>query len=137
MQIPHVLYRILSHRFPAIIWTLIIFILLALPGKMLPNEQHFSIPQLDKLVHIVLFGSFVFLWSFYFSTKNPKANLQGRYMRITIIACLYGIAMELVQKYFIPNRDFDIYDIAADIVGAFGGYIVIRMVVRKWINANR
>ena len=58
--------------FPLLTWTLFIFILLALPGKMLPNESHFTIPQLDKLVHIILFGSFVFLWSFYFSTKGRE-----------------------------------------------------------------
>src|SRR5664279_5086729 len=131
MHMPQRLYRLLSHRFPSVIWTLIIFILLALPGMMLPNEQHFSIPHLDKLVHIVLFGSFVFLWSFYFSTKTENGNLRRKYLRITIIACLYGIGMELVQKYFIPNRDFDLLDIAADIAGAIGGYVVVGMVITR------
>ena len=137
MQMPRHLYRLLSYRFPAVTWTLIIFILLALPGNMLPNESHFSIPQLDKIVHIVLFGSFVFLWSFYFSTKNADAKLLGKYLRVTVIACLYGIAMEVIQKYFIPNRDFDLYDIAADIVGAIGGYLVVRMATSGRTNPNQ
>jgi VanZ family protein len=137
MQMPQRLYRIFSHRFPALAWTLFIFILLALPGSMLPNENHFSIPQLDKMVHIILFGSFVFLWSFYFSTKEIKENLQGKFFRITVIACLYGFAMELIQKYFIPNRDFDIYDIAADVAGAIVGYFVVRLVISKTVNTNR
>jgi len=132
MHMPQRLYRLLSHRFPSVIWTLIIFILLALPGKMLPNEQHFSIPQLDKIVHIILFGSFVFLWSFYFSTKEAKDNLRAKILRVTIIACLYGSGMEFVQKYFIPNRDFDIYDIASDVIGAIAGYIVV-----KWFISGR
>jgi VanZ family protein len=137
MQMPQRLYRILSHRFPALAWTLFIFILLALPGKMLPNENHFSIPQLDKMVHIILFGSFVFLWSFYFSTKESKETLKGKYLRITVIACLYGSAMEVIQKYFIPNRDFDLYDIAADVAGAIAGYIVVKLVVSGMVNTNQ
>jgi VanZ family protein len=137
MQMPQRLYRTLSHRFPAVVWTLFIFILLALPGKMLPNENHFSIPQLDKMVHIILFGSFVFLWSFYYSTKESKEIQMGKYLRITIIACLYGFTMEVIQKYFIPNRDFDIYDIAADVAGAIAGYIVVKLVVSGMVNTNQ
>ena len=134
MQMPKRLYRILSHRFPALAWTLLIFILLSLPGKMLPNESHFSLPQLDKLVHIILFGSFVFLWSFYYSTKGKTFNLNRTFIRVTIIACLYGYAMELIQKYFIPNRDYDIKDIAADVVGAIVGLILVWRIVR---NSNK
>jgi VanZ family protein len=129
------LYKILSNRFTALTWTLLIFILLSLPGKMLPNEDHLNIPQLDKFVHIILFGSFVFLWSFYFALKQEKNNNPNkRFIRILIIACVYGIAMEYVQKYFIPNRDFDMYDIAADIIGAGGGFLIVRMTVARFIN---
>jgi VanZ family protein len=32
-----------------------------------------------------------------------------------------------MQKYFIPNRDYDIYDIAADTTGAIIGYIIVRL----------
>ena len=124
----HRLYLIFSNRFPALIWTIIIFILLALPGNMLPNENHLAIPNLDKYVHIILFGSFVFLWSFYYSAKPENNNSSFRKsVVILIIACLYGTAMEYVQKYFIPNRDFDIYDIAADVVGAIAGFLFVRL----------
>ncbi len=124
----HRLYQIFSNRFPALIWTIIIFILLALPGNMLPNENHLAIPNLDKYVHIILFGSFVFLWSFYYSEKSKNNNNSLRHsVIILIVACLYGTAMEYVQKYFIPNRDFDIYDIAADTVGAVGGFLFFRL----------
>jgi VanZ family protein len=136
MRIQQRLYRLLSHRFPSVAWTIFIFILLALPGRMLPSEKHFSIPQLDKLVHIILFGSFVFLWSFYFSTKKTNENLRKRYLRITIVACIYGYAMELIQKYFIPNRDYDIYDIASDVAGAIIGYMAVRMFVDRRVNST-
>lgn len=94
---------------------------------MLPNENHLAIPNLDKYVHIILFGSFVFLWSFYYSAKPENNNSLRHSVVILIVACLYGTAMEYVQKYFIPNRDFDIYDIAADTVGAVAGFLFVRL----------
>lgn len=132
MHMPGSIYRILSNRIPSLVWTFIIFILLVLPGNMLPNENHLTIPNLDKLIHMILFGSFVFLWSFYFAAKDPKNVKSGkRFLRILVIACLYGIAMEFIQKYLIPNRDFDLYDIVADITGAVAGYFIVRKMVSR------
>jgi VanZ family protein len=120
------LYRILSSRLTPILWTLYLLILLCLPGKMLPDEQNFKIPQMDKYVHIILFGCFVFFWSFYYGALNPEdRKLNSKFLLIFFIGCALGIALEFVQKYFIPNRDFDIYDIAADIVGATLGLLVM------------
>ena len=102
--------------------------MLTIPGKMLPDENQLTIPNLDKGVHIILFGCFVFLWSFYFaSRKDITKSLNRKLFRIFIIACFFGIAMEYVQKYLIPNRDFDIYDIAADIIGAAVGLVIGRI----------
>jgi VanZ family protein len=104
-------------------WSIIIAILLALPGSMLPSESKFSIPQFDKIVHISLFGGFVFLWNLYLSNR-PAALLQllRRFFLIFILGTIYGIGMEYVQKYFIPGRDFDLADIIADMIGAGVAY---------------
>lgn len=42
---------------------------------------------------------------------------------ISLAAVAYGIGMEYVQKYFIPNRSFDKVDIIADAIGSAGGLI--------------
>lgn len=103
----------------AISWTVIIFILLSLPGSMLPKESTFLIPNFDKVVHISLFGGFVLLWSLYYSVKQLSAKRKLRsFFFIFIIAVVYGIGMEYVQKYFIPLRYFDEADIIADMIGA-------------------
>jgi VanZ family protein len=103
----------------AITWTLIVLILLSLPGKMLPNEPTFKIPNLDKIVHICLFGGFVLLWGLYSATRQlNQQKLLQRFFYIFIIGVIIGISMEYVQKYFIPNRDFELGDIIADMIGA-------------------
>ena len=104
-----------------IVWTLIIGILLSLPGKMLPQESNFSIPQFDKFVHLSMFGGFVVLWCLYLSKKAYPALLVWFFV-IYVLANAYGIGMEFIQKCCIPMRDFDEADIIADMIGAGLGY---------------
>jgi VanZ family protein len=103
----------------AICWTLIVLILLALPGNMLPDEAAFKIPNLDKIVHFCLFGGFVFLWALYANSKKFSAKKNLRIFFILFLTgSLLGITMEYVQKYFIPFRDFELGDIIADLIGS-------------------
>jgi VanZ family protein len=113
------LKRYFHHIFFAIAWSVIILILLTLPGSMLPEEKTFKIPNFDKVVHICLFGGFVLLWSLYYSVrKKPYKKLLVIFFYIFVIACFYGTATEFIQKYFIPSREFEIGDILADVIGA-------------------
>jgi len=130
------LQKLLSKNTPARLWTLFILILMAIPGNMLPREETTFIPNLDKLVHATLFGSFVFLWSIYYATRKEKNNNSySRFVLILIIACLYGVATELMQKYLIPNRDYDIFDILADSIGAVLGFLFVLLTV-KWFRTT-
>jgi len=76
--------------------------------------------QADKIVHIGLFGMLSFLFFLPF-IKFPSSFEQKRQsiLWIALGALAYGIIMEFVQKYWVPNRSFDGYDIVADGVGSF------------------
>lgn len=52
-----------------------------------------------------------------------KSNLKKLFLIAAILSLAYGIGMEFVQKYFIPNRSFDVGDIAADAVGCTIGFL--------------
>jgi len=126
------LRKYFANIFWPIVWTLIIGILLAMPGSMLPNETHFTIPQFDKIVHIGLFGGFVFLWNLYLSSRSISfSRLLRLFFLIFLLAEGYGIGMEFVQKYYIPGRDFDEADIIADIIGAGLAYGISTMSLLK------
>ena len=102
-----------------IIWTLIILVLCCLPGKMLPSETGFRIPNFDKFVHMVLFGGFVVFWSLYMTRRSSEYRILLRaFFIFYIIANFFGYGMELAQKYWIPGRDYDLADVIADMVGA-------------------
>jgi VanZ family protein len=118
-------------------WTLILLILLMLPGNMLPDESHLKIPNLDKYVHICLFGGFVFLWGLYICTRNfsQRKNLK-LFFYIFITGIILGITMEYVQKYFIPFRDFELGDIIADMIGCSIAYGVCNTMLTEENDAH-
>ena len=109
--------RIISFL-PAICWLLLSFYLLTLPGKSIPDITLFNKLQLDKVVHILMFGILVLLFLAPFKTQWPKQSFLITAILFAAFAIGYGIAMEFVQKYYIPNRSFDVWDIAADVTGS-------------------
>lgn len=117
-----------------IAWMILCTILLTLPGSAFPSKNWMGDIQLDKWIHIFLFSVMVFslCWGIYKSNKkNPHLNL--RYFIIAGLICTaYGIIMEFVQKYYVPNRSFDTGDIFADAAGALiGTFYSIRRYIKK------
>jgi VanZ family protein len=88
-----------------------------MPPNRIPSQGLLGIKHLDKLVHMCLFGGFVWLWYMTLYKTKKTTEIRAFLVRLFILSAVYGIAMELVQ-YFFTNRDFDIWDIAADIIGA-------------------
>ena len=107
----------------AVIWLLFVTTLLCIPGTKLPRIGWQDKIWLDKWIHIFLFMILVILWSLAYSNKKSKLGTSRKiFFKIIVIGCFYGIVMEIVQKYFIPFRSFDLGDIIADAIGCVAGY---------------
>jgi len=113
------------HFLPAIAWFCISLFLLTLPGSALPKDELFDKLQVDKWVHITMFFLLCFLFG-YPLRKTNNVSLLTWLLVICMTGIAYGIAIEFVQKYWIPNRSFDIWDIAADTVGCIIAFIWLR-----------
>jgi hypothetical protein len=121
--------RILSYKFFPICWTLFIIFLLCLPGSLVPGTGIFAVPNIDKVVHVFLFGMNVLFWGWHYGESIAyPAKLRRIFILSVISTIILGIGLEYVQLYFIPNRSFDSGDIVADIVGSVlaGGWLLIR-----------
>ena len=118
------LWKLFQSKWTAVGWTIFIFILMLLPPGSLPKRGIFGVPNLDKLVHMVMFGGFVWLW--YYS-RNTENKTKGLLFRLVLISAVYGISMEFVQENF-TDRHFDIWDIVADISGA----VLVWIWITKW-----
>ncbi len=109
---------------PAIIWFIIVTILLTLPGQALPSANWLNVIWFDKWVHIGLFSIMVVLWCWGMGKMNYPANkLKIIFIVICLGGIVYGAGMEFVQKYFIPNRSFEVADIIADSTGCLAGVL--------------
>lgn len=109
----------------ALSWSILIFILLIIPGTDLPVTPRF--PFLDKIAHFILFGIQVFLWGKY----SYKHFSQKLFWLIFLLSSVYGIAMEFIQKYWVANRSFEIEDIFSDIAGSLAGWVTCYFVLRR------
>jgi len=114
-------------------WFILCTILLTLPGTSLPSENWMGDIGLDKWIHIFLFAVMAFLacWAIYTINKNKDRN--KRHFIIAGLLCIaYGVVMEFVQKYYVPNRSFDLGDIIADAIGGIIGTVYsIRRYTKK------
>ena len=107
-----------------VLWLIISTVLLTIPGKAFPKENWLEKIWFDKWVHIGMFTIMVFLWCWAtLRMKFDKTKLKKVFILIASAWLAYGIGMEFVQKYFIPNRSFDTGDIIADGVGCVVGLI--------------
>ena len=97
-----------------LLWCAVILVLCLMPGDQIPKPG-ISIPYIDKIVH---FGMF-FIASFLAipTLKRYYRLEEWKHIIITMIyICLLGGLTEYLQEFYF-NRNGDIYDLAADILG--------------------
>jgi VanZ family protein len=110
-------------------WLLVTIILLCMPGNNLPQPQGNWFEQLymDKWIHVFTFGLLVWLFCRALAKANTRACLQ-----LALAGCVYGIAMEFVQKWLISGRGFEGWDILADAAGcAIGCLLFLNRLQKK------
>ncbi|GAB4093856.1 VanZ family protein [Flaviaesturariibacter terrae] len=90
--------------------------LFLLPGDELPKEDWLDRIFFDKWVHIGLFAVLVLLLCWSWNIAGPKGLLRAG------LACIvYGLLVEIVQGFWVPNRSADPWDFLADSFGVGAG----------------
>lgn len=116
-----------------IAWGIFIFVLTMLPGNHLPSLPDFyQLFRPDKVVHLFLFGIFVFL--LLQSIQKQYGIGFFRYNGIIIafaIGIAFGILTEYLQYTIAINRSGNLYDAIANSAGCATGLIVFLMLRRK------
>jgi len=93
----------------------LVFVLLSLPGSSFTNRTGLPI---DKIVHVMLFGSLAWSFYYFFDKTTIQALKSVRAQAWAMIFCIvYGIAMEYYQKWYVPSRGFEVKDMIADAAG--------------------
>ncbi len=108
-------YRI--NRLVTFFWFLIITFLTLSPDIKTPCIVSWQ----DKIEHIVAFAVFALFICRSFN-PNTKYRPMERILIAMVIVTIYGAIDETMQG-FVPSRDASIWDLSADIFGAFLGGI--------------
>lgn len=115
---------------PGIAWFFIVGVLTLMPGKEVPEVGWLNIPHFDKLVHVAMFGGL----TLFFCLPYLKAGLSIQkkiniFIRISLSMILWGLIIEVMQKFFVSGRGFEWLDVVADGVGVLIAYwICIKLV---------
>jgi len=116
--------KLLASVWLSIIWTIAVFVLLAMPMSNVKEVGILDLFEIDKLVHLILFAVFTFLWGTYLCEKKFKNELRVLIV-LTLVAAGYGLIMEFYQKFF-TERNFSILDALADSLGAIIGTLITK-----------
>ena len=113
--------RIREKKFiPGIAWFFLVLVLICLPGSDLPTvDDWFSKIYFDKWVHVGLFAILAFLFMRPFLKSGLPIKEKWNYIiKIAIATSVWGLTTEIIQKFFVPGRSFDMGDWSADSLGA-------------------
>ena len=108
---------------PGIAWFFVVLYLVCIPNDEIPKIGWLININFDKVVHICVFGllAVLFCWPFYRSNATTVARINY-FIKIAIATSVWGLATEFIQKFWVPGRSFDMFDWAADTLGALIAY---------------
>ncbi len=114
---------------PLLFWTGLIVHLSTGPGIQVPFDWG-DVFGTDKIGHLVFYGvhTGLLIWTF---NNFQWTSAQSKWIISAFcISTLLGIAMEIIQYSFYPNRYFEILDIIANIIGSLIGAIIFKQLRR-------
>lgn len=105
----------------AIGWTFLILILCLVRFGDLPEVK---VEGGDKYVHFTFHFMFTLLWSYSKYVQQRQISVRD-VMKIVLFSLLYGILIEFLQEAFTVTRHADIFDVLANLAGAFTAFLVV------------
>ncbi len=117
----------LRNQFPAIFWTVLIFVLSSFSSLKTPDLGfHFQ----DKLHHFIFYSFYGFLLARAFFYQDRYLRLQKFFLLFTVLlGSLYGLSDE-IHQYFVPGRMMDFWDFLADMLGVSLGAFLFHLRLR-------
>ena len=93
---------------------------LTLAPHPLPDNDIPLFPGADKLVHAIMFGGFTFCIILDWNRRHgwPAAIVRADWLA-PFCASAFGIVTEILQQEMHAGRSGDVWDLVADITGAF------------------
>lgn len=98
----------------------------------MPSLNLWGVIGADKVAHAAVFAIFVTIMSVGFRRQSTSFTLRTRAVLVAVlVASIYGAFLEGIQGMVFVERTSDIIDLAANIVGAFTGIVIFRIIYGK------
>ncbi len=120
-------------------WALFILILTGIPGDQIPRIPTFlEWLSPDKIAHLIMFGVLSYLILYGNRQQYIKSRNRSYYIVVAVlISAAYGTVTELLQYYLLIGRNANVFDGAANILGAAGGGLVYFLQFNKNKSENK
>lgn len=105
-----------------VVYTVLVSVAFLYPFKG-TNTVNFILP-IDKLIHVLIYLFLSFLWISYSNRVTNYKKTLKTISKIMILCFFYGIIIEVIQELFIPLRKADLFDVSANMIGAFSGALL-------------
>lgn len=110
-------------------WAAVILLTTLLPSTSLPAVSVWELFSFDSFAHAFMFCVLSFLMIVGMSKQFTFPRLHHYAVRGSLfVSTMFGIAIELLQHYFIYGRQGDIIDVVANTIGCLFGIVLF-----KWI----
>ena len=114
---------IFRNYIPAVLWSVIIFIVCLLPGNTFPAEDFLDTIYFDKIVH---FTMYLILFMLIMNGIKKERPIRKKLLFAAAFICiLQGVLIEFLQgSDLVSNRSFELFDIIANITGVLTGFLL-------------
>ncbi len=118
---------------PGIAWFFVVLILVCTPGYNLPKVDKWLIEiSYDKLIHVGIFGILALLFMYPIAKSTLDKKEKWHYcIKIALATAIWGLATELIQKFFVPSRSFDLTDLLGDALGGLAALLFCKLYLLK------
>lgn len=106
----------------ALFWSGLIIFVCLINSSDIPQ---IAVPYVDKVMHAGLHFVFTLLWFFYFKSKIGSLKNLKLLLISLVLSIFFGIAIELMQKFFTVTRNADLFDVIANLFGASMAVVLI------------
>ncbi len=111
-------------------WAAVITIVSGIPNLQINSVK--GIPQIDKVVHIVIFAILAYLLAGALNRYIKSWKVVTKILLVFILITLFGYIDELHQSTVV-GRNSSLRDLFADGIGAFIGTIIYQYIHNKHI----
>ncbi|PVY37228.1 VanZ like protein [Pontibacter virosus] len=104
-------------------------VLTLLPSSSMPSLSIWEIFSFDSFAHAFMFAVLTYLMVVGLKKQHTFMRVQLYAMRTAFfVSSMFGIAIELLQHFFIPGRQGDMVDVMSNTIGCILGILLF-----KWI----